>query len=398
MRASPFVSLLSALFLLPNVLGLPVTSTTQSPAPTGHALGSFVGVRPGAYEIKHASQSKIDIHPGIIVGHLNPVDNKQPVAMISKDPPFNPPQAPIGHFQYSEMGAYGNVVLAGRPVALQHMKPWKNKETGERQTPLDEHGYQKLIKAMEPHKDWKPPMNVADDPAYIRRRKQGRKTRHIPNAAHAGSSTGPGTAQHAQSHGIGPHRSAPVRPPNRAVHLPHSQSGSSSTQRRPISLGPSRNNIHSQGGSSHQKMSRPRRPSSPGSSHAHPHTGGSRVPAHPGTGHPRAPSGHSGFSHVPAHSGGPAHSGSSRRPTSPGPSRNNVRPQGGSSHWNHGPSKSGMPSNPGSPHTRPHSGAPTPPRSGHQQGHGGSSGTRRPSRPRPHQPHPSNGKGKAKQT
>ncbi|KAF9558407.1 hypothetical protein CPC08DRAFT_559429 [Agrocybe pediades] len=319
MRAAPFVSLLSALVLLPIVLGIPVnsrpgtpSSRPETPEPTAYPIGEYVGVRPGAYEEKHPSHKKTSIHPGI-------------------KPPFNPPQAPIEHFQ-TGTGIYGNVVLAPRPISPSDMKTWKSKETGEKQTPLDKHGYKKLIKALEPHKDWKPPKDQPRNPAHAHPQRPAQRTAH----SQAGSSTGPGTAQHAQNHRSGPHRPAPAgsHSPGRTPHAqPHPQSGSSNRH------GSSHSNVHPHGTSSHQGTSRIRRPSSPGS-HAHP---ANRAPTHPGAGHQRGPSG----SGHPTNSRGPAH---------------------GSSHTNH------------------------------QQGPGGSSGTRRPSSPGSHQTHSNKGKGKAKQT
>lgn len=93
------------------------------------------------------SHKKISIHPGIVVGDPHPETGAHPVAMISKKPPFNPPQAPIEHFQ-TGTGIYGNVVLKARPISPSAMKPWKDASSGGKQTPLAGQGYQKLIKAM----------------------------------------------------------------------------------------------------------------------------------------------------------------------------------------------------------------------------------------------------------
>jgi len=127
-------------------------------------------------------QKKITIHPGVVVNGPHP-DGKYDVAMISKNLPHNPPQQKITDF-HPQSTAYGNVHL-GPPkrVELQHMKPWKDGETGDKQAPMSPPNLANLKKAMgqyscvifkfdcrklsqisAPHAGWRPPSPVPERP------------------------------------------------------------------------------------------------------------------------------------------------------------------------------------------------------------------------------------------
>jgi len=66
--------------------------------------------------------------------------------MISKKLPNNPPQAPIQNF-YHDSTLHGNIKLAP-PKEIENAKPWKNQQTGGRQSPMKPAGVEKLKEAM----------------------------------------------------------------------------------------------------------------------------------------------------------------------------------------------------------------------------------------------------------
>lgn len=97
-------------------------------------------------------QSKIkdvDIHPGVVLGKPDKVTKKFPVAMISSKLPFDPPRKKINTF-YQSGGLDGDVRLAP-PKHILNAKHWKNKETGGRQSPMNEDGVRRLEAEMGAH-------------------------------------------------------------------------------------------------------------------------------------------------------------------------------------------------------------------------------------------------------
>jgi len=88
-------------------------------------------------------------HPGIVVG-VPPSDpgGVYKVAMISKNHPHNPPQAPINNFIANAQGIYGSVKLTSEDIPQTHLRSWKNSKTGEKQLPLDSENLKKLKKQM----------------------------------------------------------------------------------------------------------------------------------------------------------------------------------------------------------------------------------------------------------
>ncbi|KAJ3505280.1 hypothetical protein NLJ89_g7500 [Agrocybe chaxingu] len=135
-------------FLLVPVLAAPVDKPKQAQAHVEHKVGDFVGVRPNAYEEKTIDNKRVTIHPGVVLSGPHPVTGKYEVAMISKKLPHDPPQAPVGQF-HPGSSAYGNVSLGpAKQVSLQHLKPWKDENTGQRQEPMTPGNVQKLKAAM----------------------------------------------------------------------------------------------------------------------------------------------------------------------------------------------------------------------------------------------------------
>jgi len=149
LHLTPYYHLL-AFFLVP-VFAAP---TLQNRSPN-FKDGDIVGVRPGELEGKSKAIKDVSIHPGVVLGSPSPTTGKFPVAMISKKLPHNPPQAPIQNF-YHGSALHGNIKLAP-PKEIENAKPWKNQQTGGRQSPMSPAGVQKLRDAMKPHAGWRTP-------------------------------------------------------------------------------------------------------------------------------------------------------------------------------------------------------------------------------------------------
>jgi hypothetical protein len=93
-----------------------------------------------------ADWKDVNIHPGVVLGTPHPDTGKFPVAMISNKLPNNPPQVPIKTF-YHGSGLDGNIRL-DPPKHIENAKPWKNKKTGGRQSPMSHADMQRLHDAM----------------------------------------------------------------------------------------------------------------------------------------------------------------------------------------------------------------------------------------------------------
>lgn len=93
-----------------------------------------------------ADWKDVNIHPGVVLGTPHPDTGKFPVAMISNKLPNNPPQVPIKTF-YHGSGLDGNIRL-DPPKQIENAKPWKNKKTGGRQSPMSHADMQRLQDAM----------------------------------------------------------------------------------------------------------------------------------------------------------------------------------------------------------------------------------------------------------
>jgi len=276
--------------------------------------GEYVGVRPTAYEKKHPSHKKISIHPGIIVGGPDPITGKHDVAMISKKPPFDPPQAPIEHFQ-TGTGIYGNVVLKARPVSPGAMKPWVDTTTNAQQARLVGHGYNKLKTAMEPHVNWEPPKFPYKKP------KAPKKPKHVqPGSVH---SSHPGTTYHPTGSNIKPgssHASHPgssshpsgskIKPGSSHASHPGSSSYRPGSNQHPVAGHPSN---HHPGSSSHRPASNQHPVAAHPSSHQHPgvNTHNSRRPPSPKLNQPAH------GARPPVKAGGSHHPSANKRPSSP---------------------------------------------------------------------------------
>jgi len=153
MRSLFYVALL---FCVP-IWSAPIPADKAKPAVYG--TGSYVGVR-----AKHLGEGKdsknANIHPAVVVAGPN-AQNKYQVATISKKLPHNPPQTPLQNV-HSAANIYGNIQLGGsRQVKHEHMKPWKNPQSGQTHPPVPAPDMAKLKNQMAQHAHWKPPPAAA---------------------------------------------------------------------------------------------------------------------------------------------------------------------------------------------------------------------------------------------
>ncbi|CAA7269172.1 unnamed protein product [Cyclocybe aegerita] len=227
---------LLSLFLVP-VLAAPVDKPKQAQAPVEHKIGDFVGVRPSAYEEKTIDNKRVTIHPGVVLSGPHPVTGKYEVAMISKKLPHDPPQAPVGQF-HPGSSAYGNVSLGpAKQVSLQHLKPWKDEKTGQRQDPMTHENVQKLKAAMAPHAGWKPPPPPPTPAVPPKPASPTAKGGQHPNAHASGSKhPSPGRPGRSPQRGKSPQKSrsrSPQKGPSRRQGPPHNAKGKRPASPRP---------------------------------------------------------------------------------------------------------------------------------------------------------------------
>jgi len=225
---------------VPAVLGRPLLwrrSGSDSTTPS-FVVGSYIGVRPKAYEGANKYNSGAPPHPAVLIN----TGPQYQVAMISNNHPHNPPQVSLAAL-HPAAGLQGNVNLHTKTIAPEAAKPWK----GSRE-PMPPHAVSRLtqlVHAAPPAlvaPNYNAPLGGTARPRGFNKKQGGHRPPpahgHGPShPPHGGASSSraphphnnPGTHPHGQSHPN--HHPHPYTSTGRAPHPIGSRNGGGPSKR-----------------------------------------------------------------------------------------------------------------------------------------------------------------------